>query len=365
MDVKTAFLNGELDEEIYMEQPLRFEAPVNGSDACLYSKMFGTDCVIISLYVDDMLIFSPNIKSINKTKSFLSTKFEMTDLGEVDVILGVKVTKTKKGFSLDQIHYVEKVLKKFDSYDVILVRTPYDSSIHLFKNKESCVSQTEYAKIIGSLMFLMNCTRPDIAYAVSRLSRYTHNPSNEHWIALKRLLKYLRGTMDWKLNFVGFPAVLEGYCDANWVSDNDEVSSTSVYVFTLGGAAISWKSSKQTCIARSIMESEFIALDLAGQEAEWLRNLLAEIPLWGRPTPPVSLLCDSQAAISVTKNQAYNGKKRHIRIRHESVRHLIRNGVLSLEYVRSERNLADPLTKGLSRKLVLDSSRGIGLKPIG
>ncbi|KAK9046340.1 hypothetical protein V6N11_052232 [Hibiscus sabdariffa] len=96
------------------------------------------------------------------------------------------------------------------------------------------------------------------------------------------------------------------------------------------------------------MESKFIALDLVGQEAEWLKNLLAEIPLWGRPTPPVSLLCDSQAAISIAKNQAYNGKKRHIRIRHESVRHLIRNGVLSLEYVRSERNLVDPLTKGLS-----------------
>ncbi|KAK8570584.1 hypothetical protein V6N13_032201 [Hibiscus sabdariffa] len=279
MDLKTAFVNGELDEEIYMEQPLGFEVPMNGSDACLYSKMFGTDCVIISLYVDNMLIFSPNIESINKTKSFLSTKFEMTNLGEVDVILGVKVTKTEKGFSLGQTHYVEKVLTKFDSFDVIPVRTPYDSSIHLFKNKGSSVSQTEYAKIIGSLMFLMNYTRPSIAYAVSRLSRYTHNPSNEHWIALKRLLKYLRGTMDWKLSFVCFPAVLEGFCDAKWVSDNDEVSSTSGYVFTLGGATISWKSSKQTCIARSTMESEFIALDLAGQEAEWLRNILAEIPL--------------------------------------------------------------------------------------
>ncbi|KAE8715787.1 putative mitochondrial adenine nucleotide transporter BTL3 [Hibiscus syriacus] len=116
-------------------------------------------------------------------------------------------------------------------------------------------------------MFLMNYTRPDIAYAVSRLSRYTHNLSGEHWIALKRLLKYLKGNLDWKLEFVGFPA---------------------------------------TCIARSTMESEFIALDLAGQEAEWLRSLLADIPLWGRPTPPVSLLCDSQAAICVAKNQIYN-----------------------------------------------------------
>ncbi|KAE8689158.1 Endoglucanase 16 [Hibiscus syriacus] len=169
-------------------------------------------------------------------------------------------------------------------------------------------------------MFLMNYTRPDIAYDVSRLSRYTHNPSGEHWIALKCLLKYLKGTVDWKLEFVGFPAVLEGYCDANWVSDNDEVSSTSGYVFTLGGATISWKSSKQTCIARSIMESEFIALDLAGQEAKWLRSLLADIPLWGRPTPPVSLLCDSQAAICVAKNQAYNVEKEPSRFTYQRVK---------------------------------------------
>ncbi|KAE8704652.1 Cytochrome P450 71A1 [Hibiscus syriacus] len=132
-------------------------------------------------------------------------------------------------------------------------------------------------------MRTMNYTRPDIAYDVSRLSRYTHNPSGEHWIALKRLLKYLKGTLDWKLEFVGFPAVLEGYCDANWVFDNDE--------------------------------SEFIALDLAGQETEWLRSLLADILLWGRPTTQISLLCDSQVAICVAKNEAYNGKKKHIRIR--------------------------------------------------
>jgi hypothetical protein len=233
----------------------------------------------------------------------------------------------------------------------------------LKKNYDASVSQSEYAKIIGSVMFLMNYTRPDIAYAVSRLSRYTHNPSSEHWNALYRLLKYLKGTMYWSLNFTKFPSVLEGFCDANWVSDNDEVSSTSGFVFTLGGGAISWKSAKQTCIARSTMESEFIALELAGQEAEWLRSLLADIPLWGRPTPTISLHCDSQAAIGVANSNAYSGKKRHLRVRHGIVRQLIKNGVISLEYVRSERNLADPLTKGLAKKVVLDTSRGMGLKP--
>ena len=400
MDVKTAFLNGDLEEEIYMEQPeglvitgqenkvckLRKslyglkQAPkqwyekfdrtlvnngyvVNASDSCVYSKMFGSDCVIICLYVDDMLIFCSNLEVINNTKMFLSSSFDMKDLGEADVILGVKIRKTENGFSLCQSHYIEKILKKFECFDERTVRTPYDPSISLKKNNGESVSQAEYAKILGSVMYLMNYTRPDIAYAVSRLSRYTHNPNNEHWNALRRLLKYLKGTMNLCLHFNKFPAVLEGYCDANWVTDNDEVSSTSGYVFTFGGGAVSWKSSKQTCIARSTMESEFIALELAGQEAEWLKNLLGDIPLWGSSVP-ISLHCDSQAAIGIAKNYVYNGKRRHIRIRHGAVKQLLRNGVISLEFVRSKRNLADPLTKGLTRRVIQESSKGMGLKPM-
>ncbi|KAA0045096.1 ty1-copia retrotransposon protein [Cucumis melo var. makuwa] len=185
-------------------------------------------------------------------------------LGEADVILGVKIRKNKTSLSLCQSHYVEKILKKFDSFHVSPVRTPFDASKHLKKNKGDSVSQPEYAKIIGSVMYLMNYTKSDIAYAVSRLSRYTHNPDRYHWDALRHLLRYLKGTIDYCLHFNKFPAVLEGYCDANWVTDNDEVNSTSGYVFLPGGGAISWKSAKQTCIARSTMEFEFIALELAG-----------------------------------------------------------------------------------------------------
>jgi len=401
MDVKTAFLNGDLREKIYVEQPEGYviqgqenkvcmlrkslyglkQAPkqwyekfnhtlvsdgyiVNSSDTCVYSELFGQECVIICLYVDDMLIFGTNVTVVNETKSFLSSHFDMKDLGEADVILGIKMRKIDNGVSLSQSHYIEKILKKFNCYDELPVKTPYDSSIHLKKNNGSSISQVEYAKVIGSVMFLMNCTRPDIAYAVSRLSRYTHNPGNEHWTALRRLLRYLKGTMDWCLHFCKFPSVLEGFCDANWVTDNDEVSSTSGYIFTLGGGAISWKSSKQTCIARSTMESEFISLDLAGQEAEWLRNLLVDVPLWGKRSIPISLHCDSQAVIGIAMNNVYNGKRRHIRVRHSSVREFLKNGVISLEFVRSERNLADPVTKGLTRKLVLESSREMGLKPL-
>ena len=232
MDVKTAFLNGDLEEEIYMSQPEGFvvsgqedkvcklkkslyglkQAPkqwykkfdstlvqhgfiVNNSDSCVYFKMFGSDCVVICLYVDDMLILGSNLNVVNSTKEFLSSKFEMKDLGEVDVILGVRVVKNSNGISLSQSHYVEKVLKKFGHFDVLPAKTPYDPALHLCKNLGESVSQDEYARIIGSVMFLMNSTRPDIAYAVSRLSRYTHNPGNDHWIALRRLLRYLKGTI--------------------------------------------------------------------------------------------------------------------------------------------------------------------------
>ncbi|KAL0355798.1 UNVERIFIED_CONTAM: Retrovirus-related Pol polyprotein from transposon TNT 1-94 [Sesamum radiatum] len=128
------------------------------------------------------------------------------------------------------------------------------------------------------------------------------------------------------LHFNKYLVVLKGFCDANWVTDNDEVSSSRGYVFTLGGGAISWKSAKQTCIARSTMESEFIALELAGQETEWLRNLEGDVPLWGSSVP-VSLHCDPQAAIEIAKNYAYNGKRRHIRIRHGAIKELLKGEI--------------------------------------
>ena len=131
----------------------------------------------------------------------------------------------------------------------------------------------------------------------------------------------------------------------------------------MGGGAISWVC-KTTCIARSTIKYEFIALELAGQEAEWLKGLLIDIPLWGKQSTPISLYCDSQSAIEVEHNNVYNRKKRHIRIRHGAIKQLLKHGVISLEYLRSEKNLADPLTKGLPRRVVLESSRGMGLKPM-
>ena len=142
-----------------------------------------------------------------------------------------------------------------------------------------------------------------------------------------------------------------------------KTASTSGWVFLLGGGAISWASKKQTCITSSTMESEFVALAAAGKEAEWLKNLLLEIPLWSKPIAPISIHCDSAATLAKAYSQMYNGKSRHLGVRHSMIRELIMNGVVSIVFVKSQQNLADHLTKGLARDLVLKSAKGMGLSP--
>ena len=170
--------------------------------------------------------------------------------------------------------------------------------------------------------------------------------------------------MNYDILYSGLPTMLEGYNDANWISGSDEIKSTSGYVFTLGGGVVAWKSSKQTLIATSNMKSELIALESTGKEAEWLRNFLSGIPLGMRPTPSVFMHYDYQAAILITKNKAFNGKNRHIRLKHEIVKLLLNDGIISIDYVKSEVNLADPLTKPLGIKLILETSSVMKLKPI-
>ncbi|KAM1859022.1 hypothetical protein ACFX13_011388 [Malus domestica] len=223
----------------------------------------------------------------------LNSSFDMKDLGQADVILGIQIKRNSEGYVLTQSHYAEKILRRFGQFDCKHAATPFDTGCKLEKNKGDAISQLEYSQVIGSLMYLMNSTRPDLAYAVSRLSRYTSNPAQEHCDALVRVLRYLKNTLDYGLHYTKYPPVVEGFSDANWISDTTESKSTSGYVFTLGGAAISWKSSKQKCIARSTMESEFIALDLAGEEAEWLKNFLEDIPMWPKPVTAICIHCDS------------------------------------------------------------------------
>ncbi|GJR31245.1 zinc finger, CCHC-type containing protein [Tanacetum coccineum] len=242
-----------------------------------------------------------------------------------------------------------------------VVSTLMDTSEKLMPNNCQAVSQFEYSRVIGCLMYAMTCTRPDIAFAVGKLSRYTSNPSTHHWQAIQRVLKYWKKTIDYSLTYTDHPSVLEGYTDARWISIIEENSSTSGWVILFGKGAIYWASKKQTCITISTIESEFVALAAAGKEAEWLRNLILDILLWSKPIEPISIRCDSAATLAKAYSQMYNGKSRHLGVGHSMIRELITNRVVFIEFVRSQRNLTDHLTKRLARDLVLKSTEGMGL----
>lgn len=309
-----------------------------------------------------MLIISNHMDGIIETKRFLSSTFKMKDLGQVDTILGIKVIKSDLGFALTQSHYIENIMEKFKHLNIKDANTPFDSSIKLVKNVGRDVGQLEYASAIGSLMYAVQCTRPDIAFAVSKLSRFTSNPSVEHWKAIGRVFGYLKRTKNLGIQYSKFPAILEGYTDASWISSAGESKSTSGWLFTLGGGAVSWRSKKQTMITHSTMESEFVALAETGKEAEWLKDLLYEVPLDTKNESSISILCDSQATLARTYSEVYNGKSRRMSLRHDYVRKLIKDGVISLTYVKSSENLADPFTKPLTKELVRLTSSRMGLK---
>ena len=203
------------------------------------SKITPSGYVLLCLYVDDMLIIGSNKDMINRTKSMLSGKFDMKDMGLADVILGIKLTRHSEGITLSQAHYAEKILERFKNYSSGTAKSPVDPQLHLTKNVGDAVSQVEYARAIGSLMYLTNCTRPDLAHAVNVLSRYTSNPGHKHWKGITRVFNYVRYTQSYALHYGNHPAVLEGYSDANWISDSRNSKSTSGYVFTLAGAAVS------------------------------------------------------------------------------------------------------------------------------
>ncbi|KAK8933991.1 hypothetical protein KSP39_PZI015423 [Platanthera zijinensis] len=252
MNVKTAFLNGDLTEEIYMSQPEGFiveghenkvcklikslyglkQAPKlwhekfdysvknmgfmsSLSDKCLYIRHRSNKVAIICLYVDDMLILGSDQSVVDDVKSELMKEFSIKDLGAAEPILGMQVSFGKNGISLSQSHYIKSMLDTWGYSERRAVETPYDYNNRLKPNNGAAIRQSDYAKLISSLMYAMVCTRPDIAFTVGMLSRFTSNPSQDHWDALDRLIRYLKHTQKYALCYHGHPLVLEGYSDAS------------------------------------------------------------------------------------------------------------------------------------------------------
>ncbi|GJX19315.1 zinc finger, CCHC-type containing protein [Tanacetum coccineum] len=263
MDVKTAFLNGDLDEEVYMKQPEGFVMPSNEHKVCkLVKSLYGLKQAPKQWHqkFDEVVLSSGFL--LNQSDKCVFSKFDSSDMGEADVILGIKIKRENKGIVITQSHYIAKILKKFNREDCSPVNTPMDLVEKLKPDTGKPVDQLEYTRAIGCLMYVMTSTRPDIVYVVGRLS-------------VRRLF--------------GYPSVLEGYSDASWINHLEDSSSTSGWVFLLRGGAISWASKKQRCITGSSMETEFVALVVAGKEAEWLRNLIYEILIWPKQIAPISI----------------------------------------------------------------------------
>jgi hypothetical protein len=272
--------------------------------------------------------------------------------------------KGENGIILKQSHYVENILIRFGFSDSKNSPTPFDPSLKLPKNRGQGINQLRYSQIIGSLMYLAGATRPDISFAVSKLSRFTSNPGIDHWCALERVMRYLRGTSGYGLHYTGYPVVLEGYNDSNWISDAAEIKATSGYIFTIGGAAVSWRSRKQTILTKSTMEAKLVALESSTTKAKWLKELLMDLPMVDKLVPAILLHCDNQSVIQIVGNAKGNAKfSRHVKRLIKSVRHLRNIGEIVVEYINTAQNLVDPFTKGLACDVIDEASREMGLKP--
>ena len=210
------------------ETILPFGFELNQSDKSVYNKFDDKgNSVIICLYVDDMLIFGTNFLQVKKVKDYLYSVFKMKDMGKANVILGINIIRSNDRIILSQSHYIENILKRFDMLECCPVSTPMDGSMKLLPHEGNPISQLSYSKMIGSLMYAMTSTRHDIAYAIRKISRYTSNPRPSHWMAIRRVLWYLEGTMSHGLCNSGEHSVLEGYSNASWITNKDDSSSTS------------------------------------------------------------------------------------------------------------------------------------------
>ena len=389
MDVKTAFLNGELQETIYMKQPEGFIEPgkenlvcllhrsiyglkqsarcwnfeldkqmkkmgfkQSETDPCIYVQVMKDGTFIIAIYVDDIILGGLSNAVMKKMKASLSEKFDVEDMGRLHHFLGVKIIQNPQNNEIwiGQSAYSKDLLRRFRMNESKPVDTPFDSSSKLKKAQEGeqkC-DQQQYQSAVGSLLYLSTKTRPDIAYAVGVVCRYSSNPTSTHWTAVKRIMRYLQGTLNLGLLYTDdADRQCIGYSDADWAGDTDDRKSTTGYVFMLSGAAISWKSKKQTVVALSTAEAEYMALTSTIQEAMWMRNLLTD--LQEDISKPTTIFEDNQSAICMAKNRQCKGQSKHIDIKYHFVREKISEGRVEIEHCETANMLADTFTKGLPR----------------
>jgi len=384
LDVKSAFLNGYLEEEVYIEQPSGFvveghedkvlklkrslyglkQAPRawnsridkyfqdNGFVRCLneyalYIKTFDNeDILIVCLYVDDLIFTGSNPSLFEEFKKVMSYEFEMTDLGLMSYYLGLEVKQLEEGIFISQECYAKEVLKKFKMFDCNPVNTPMESGMKLSKFEDGeKENPTLFKSLVGSLRYL-TCTRPDILYAVGVVSRFMETPTSTHMKVAKRILRYLKGTLDYGL-FYSFSNdfKLHGFCDSDYAGDIDDRKSTSGFIFFMGGCAFSWSSKKQPIVTLSTCESEYVAATSCTCHAIWLRRLLKELHL--PQVEATEIYVDNKSAQALAKNPVFHDRSKHIDTRYHFIRECISRKEVELKYVKTQDQVADIFTKPL------------------
>lgn len=316
--------------------------------------------ILIGLYVDDMLILSKESSDIDRVVRGISKRWKIKDLGEVSMILGIKVTRDRKNrrIYLDQEGYIDEVIKRFRLEKATSFTTPATTDRgQLLKgtHSEPEADQHLYQQGVGSLAWLAICTRPDIAYAWGQLSQSCSRPAVRNWNGVLRVLRYIKGTKSLRLSFGGIGGVsspyLQGYSDSDYAGDHIDRHSVSGHIFFLNMGPVSWTSAKQRCVATSTTEAEYIALCEASKQGQWLRALLQEIgrpKLLGGRGHQVQLFGDNQASLAIAADPMSHRRTKHIDVRYHYVRQLISFGKMRVDYVPTEEMPADALTKPLA-----------------
>ena len=389
MDVVTAFLNGQLHEEIYMKQPpgyiqpgqeelvCRLKKSLYGlkqsprcwnltfcehmksmgfkqcdADPCIFIRK-GSELSIVAVYVDDLILITETVDEMQQIKANLANRFKMTDMGQLRYCLGVSINidEGKQLLELSQKQYIQKLLERYGLCDANSVSTPVDLNVKLVKDDghSKLVDPVLYQSIIGSLLYAAIATRPDISHAVGMLSKFCSKPSEAHLTAVKRILRYLKGTVSLTLQYQRQEKLtVIGYSDADWANDLDNRHSVTGNVFIMTEGAVNWLSQKQATVALSTAEAEYVALSSAAQEVIWLRRLLSEINV--DISKPTIIREDNKGAIAMSRNPIGHKRTKHIDIRHHFIREQVDSGTVMIEYCPTSDMIADILTKSLPKR---------------
>eukprot|EP00253_Pinus_taeda_P032099 PITA_32099 len=309
---------------------------------------------------DDLIITGSSAHLIHEIKQDLCRTFDMTDLGLLHYCLGIEVWQTENNIFLSQSKYAKNLVDRFRMQDCKPATTPMEPGLKLSAQSSSPpVDETLFRQLVGSLIYL-TATRPDISFSVSYISRFMSAPKADHWIAAKRVLRYVRGTSDYGLLYTrSSDPILSGYTDSDWAGSVDDRKSTAGYVFNLGSGAVTWTSKKQQAVALSSTEAEYRGAVKASCEAVWLRRMLAD--MHASQTGPTSLFCDNQGVLKLAKNPVFHEQTKHVETHCHYIRQLVEDGFVRLKYVPTTKQPADIFTKPLGPAKFEQFRRSIGV----